>query len=267
MEKIQSFTIDHMILVPGIYVSRVDYIGPSREPVTTFGLRLVRPNFDEPMDPAAVHTIEHIGATFLRNNPAIKESLIYFGPMGCLTGFYLILAGEYNYSIDKPEYMKFVNIVIDMMRFIVRFNDIIPGYSPVECGNYTFHDLSQAKNIAGNFLVLYDTMGALLYEYPTHENNPGICMATSVNGTDKLSKAAKNAHDTMFYRDASAQIAFDIPDSGNYVKPIAAQTTIEQKQQRQQEPAITIDSSTKNQEPPQHTYTPVPNKVESYSLF
>ena len=94
MEKIESFTINHMVLEPGIYVSRKDNIG--KEVVTTFDLRMTRPNFEPVMNTAEVHTIEHLGATFLRNHEEYKDKTVYFGPMGCRTGFYLILAGDYK---------------------------------------------------------------------------------------------------------------------------------------------------------------------------
>ena len=102
MEKIESFTINHMVLEPGIYVSRKDNIG--KEVVTTFDLRMTRPNFEPVMNTAEVHTIEHLGATFLRNHEEYKDKTVYFGPMGCRTGFYLILAGDYKSNCHSSPF-------------------------------------------------------------------------------------------------------------------------------------------------------------------
>ena len=121
MEKIASFTIDHIKLEPGIYVSRKDNIGS--EVITTFDLRMTSPNDEPVMNTAEVHTIEHLGATFLRNHPLYKDRTIYFGPMGCRTGFYLLLAGDY-------ESKDIVGLITEMFEFIRDFHDEVPGASP-----------------------------------------------------------------------------------------------------------------------------------------
>ena len=137
MEKIASFTIDHLKLVPGVYVSRKDTIG--KEVITTFDLRMTSPNDEPVMNTAEVHTIEHMAATFLRNHPVYGNKTIYFGPMGCRTGFYLLLAGDYS-SKD------IVSLVIEMYEFIRDFKGEVPGASPKDCGNYLDMNLSMAKN-------------------------------------------------------------------------------------------------------------------------
>ena len=121
MEKIASFTIDHIKLEPGVYVSRKDTVGS--EVITTFDLRMTSPNDEPVMNTAEVPTIEHLGATFLRNHPLYKDKTIYFGPMGCRTGFYLLLAGNYT-SKD------IVGLIIEMFEFIRDFHDEVPGASP-----------------------------------------------------------------------------------------------------------------------------------------
>lgn len=143
MEKIASFTIDHTKLKPGIYISRKDRIGS--ETVTTLDLRMKEPNHGAVLTPPAIHTMEHIGATFLRNHKIYKEKTIYFGPMGCLTGFYLVLKGDLQSSEVVP-------VIQEMFSHIATFEGDIPGASPVECGNYSLMDLDQAREDARTYL-------------------------------------------------------------------------------------------------------------------
>ena len=143
MEKIASFTIDHIKLQPGIYVSRKDKIG--QEVVTTFDLRMTSPNEEPVMNTAEVHTIEHLGATYLRNKEEIRDKVIYFGPMGCRTGFYLLLAGDYA-SKD------IVALVTEMFEFIRDYRGEVPGASPKDCGNYLDMNLGMANYLADRYL-------------------------------------------------------------------------------------------------------------------
>ena len=137
MEKIISFTIDHIRLKPGIYVSRKDPAGS--ETVTTFDIRMTSPNDEPVMNTAEVHTIEHLGATFLRNHPVYKDRVLYFGPMGCRTGFYLLLVGDYTSEDILP-------LIREMYEFIRDFRGEVPGASPRDCGNYLDMNLkSEAK--------------------------------------------------------------------------------------------------------------------------
>ena len=158
MEKIASFTIDHIKLQPGIYVSRKDQIG--QEVVTTFDLRMTSPNEEPVMNTAEVHTIEHLGATYLRNKEEIRDKVIYFGPMGCRTGFYLLLAGDYA-SKD------IVALVTEMFEFIRDYRGEVPGASPKDCGNYLDMNLGMANYLADRYLekTLYGIDGAHLI-YP-----------------------------------------------------------------------------------------------------
>ena len=148
MEKIASFTIDHNRLQPGVYVSRKDSIGA--ETVTTFDLRMTSPNEEPVMNTAEVHTIEHLAATFLRNHPVYGSKTIYFGPMGCRTGFYLLLAGDYTSADIVP-------LMIEMYEFIRDYQDQVPGASPRDCGNYLDMNLGMANWLAKRYLdnVLY----------------------------------------------------------------------------------------------------------------
>lgn len=144
MEKIASFTIDHLRLLPGLYVSRRDRVGA--EVVTTFDLRMTRPNEEPVMNTAEVHTIEHLGATFLRNHPVWGGRTIYFGPMGCRTGFYLLLTGDYE-SKDILPLMK------EMFTFIRDFSEPVPGAAARDCGNYLDLNLPMANWYANRYLT------------------------------------------------------------------------------------------------------------------
>ncbi len=136
MEKIASFTIDHIRLKPGLYVSRQDRIGA--ETVTTFDLRVTSPNEEPVMNTAEMHAIEHLAATYLRNEPHWKQQVLYFGPMGCRTGFYLLLAGNYTSRDVLP-------LIIDCFRFIRDYTGEIPGATARDCGNYLDMNLPMAK--------------------------------------------------------------------------------------------------------------------------
>ena len=143
MEKIASFTVDHLKLEPGIYVSRKDKFKDTV--LTTFDIRLTAPNKEPVLNTAENHTIEHIGATFLRNHSVWKDRIVYFGPMGCRTGFYLIVYGDYSSRDIVP-------LVTEMFSFIADFEGEIPGAKENECGNYLDQNLAMAKWVANKFL-------------------------------------------------------------------------------------------------------------------
>ena len=143
MEKITSFTIDHLKLLPGVYVSRKDKVGESV--VTTFDIRMTRPNYEPVMNTAEVHAIEHLAATFLRNHEPIKDKVLYFGPMGCRTGFYLLLGGDYD-STDIVPLMR------ELFNFIANYEGEIPAACAKDCGNYLDMNLSMAKYWAKRYL-------------------------------------------------------------------------------------------------------------------
>lgn len=143
MEKITSFTIDHLKLLPGVYVSRKDHIGA--ETVTTFDIRMTRPNFEPVMNTAEVHTIEHLAATFLRNDAEYSERVMYFGPMGCRTGFYLLLAGDL-------ESKDIIPLITRLYEFMADFQDEVPGAAAKDCGNYLDMNLPMANYLAKKFL-------------------------------------------------------------------------------------------------------------------
>ncbi len=149
MEKITSFTINHLLLQPGVYVSRKDPVGSAV--VTTFDLRLTSPNEEPVMNTAEMHTIEHLAATFLRNHREYGSKTVYFGPMGCRTGFYLLLAGDY-------ESKDIIPLMVEMWEFIRDFEGDVPGASARDCGNYLDMNLPMAKYLAKRYLddVLYD---------------------------------------------------------------------------------------------------------------
>ena len=143
METIKSFTVDHKRLLPGVYVSRKDSTG--HDVVTTFNIRMTRPNFEPVMNTAEIHTLEHLGATFLRNHEEWGDKIIYFGPMGCRTGFYLLLAGDY-------ESEDIISLLREMFEFVCHFEGEIPGAAPEACGNYLDQNLPMAKYLAEKYL-------------------------------------------------------------------------------------------------------------------
>ena len=143
MEKITSFTIDHLKLLPGVYVSRKDMVGD--RVVTTFDIRMSRPNFEPVINTAELHAIEHLGATFLRNHKEWGKNILYFGPMGCRTGFYLLLNGDY-------ESKDIVSLLKEMFTFIKDFEGEVPGACAKDCGNYLDINLPMAKYVAAKYL-------------------------------------------------------------------------------------------------------------------
>ena len=169
MEKIKSFTIDHMTLLPGVYESRLDFVSPSDAfsetgsevidheqygekelyPISTYDIRITRPNFEPVMSTGEIHTIEHLGATYLRNRADLKYRVIYWGPMGCRTGFYLIMAGQIPLDTIR-------SLMIDTFRFVAAFEGEIPGAKPEECGNYSDMDLAAAKKRAEAYLKVLE---------------------------------------------------------------------------------------------------------------
>ncbi len=158
MDKIPSFTIDHNRLLRGIYVSRKDEVGG--ETVTTFDIRMKEPNREPVLGQGAIHTIEHLAATFLRNHPVWKERIIYWGPMGCLTGNYFLVRGDYS-SADILPLMK------ETFAFIAGYEGEIPGAAPRDCGNWKLHDLEDARREARKYLEeVLDNAGVDNLIYP-----------------------------------------------------------------------------------------------------
>ncbi|MGP1363125.1 MAG: S-ribosylhomocysteine lyase [Bacteroides sp.] len=143
MNKIPSFTIDHNRLLRGIYVSRLDQIG--NEFITTFDIRMKLPNREPAMDQRAIHTLEHLVATYLRNDAEWGAKIIYWGPMGCLTGNYLLIHGKYT-----PK--EIIPLLRDAFAFVVNFEGSIPGATPSDCGNYLLHNLELARKEAKTFI-------------------------------------------------------------------------------------------------------------------
>lgn len=142
-ENIPSFEVDHTKLIPGLYVSRIDKVG--KEVITTYDIRLVRPNQGLEFSTGAMHALEHLGAYYLRNQPDVKEKIIYFGPMGCRTGFYLVMAGYY-------EPLELVPLLRSAFNYIIQYNGVVPGATEKECGNYRDMNLAEAKAYAKKYL-------------------------------------------------------------------------------------------------------------------
>ena len=161
MELIKSFSVDHTLIIPGIFVSREDQVGG--DTVTTYDIRLKKPNREPAIDAAAMHTLEHIIATYLRNDPDWKDEIIYWGPMGCLTGFYLILKGD-----RSP--MEIYGLLLGAFKAVDTF-EYVPGATAVNCGNYLMHNLGMAKWYAAEFADYLESHedDKAIFEYPQTE--------------------------------------------------------------------------------------------------
>ncbi len=157
MKKIPSFTIDHNQLLPGIYVSRKDNVG--NDVVTTFDIRMKAPNREPALHPGALHTIEHLAATYLRNNEEWQDRIVYWGPMGCLTGNYLLMKGDM-----KSE--EIVKLMIDTFEFVANYDGVVPGTEPQDCGNYLLHDLPMARYEAKQYLNVLKNIKPENLNYP-----------------------------------------------------------------------------------------------------
>lgn len=161
MDLIPSFSVDHTKIVPGIFESRVDTVDGAF--VTTFDIRLKRPNVEPAIFPDAMHTIEHIVATYLRNHPVWKDQLIYWGPMGCLTGLYIIVKG-------RPAASELYSIILEAFKHLRDYEGEVPGASPVNCGYYRMHNLPMAKWEAGKYVeYLEEADRSAIFEYPKAE--------------------------------------------------------------------------------------------------
>lgn len=158
MKKIASFTIDHERLEPGIYVSRRDTT-PAGDVITTFDIRMTRPNREPALTPKSLHAMEHLAATFLRNHPEWQNRIVYWGPMGCCTGNYLLVQGECSSRDILP-------LISETMRFVAAFEGEVPGATPRDCGNYSFMDLDQAKKDARRYLEVLDNATDMNLNYP-----------------------------------------------------------------------------------------------------
>lgn len=158
MKKIASFTIDHERLEPGIYVSRRDTT-PAGDVITTFDIRMTRPNREPALTPKSLHAMEHLAATFLRNHEEWQNRIVYWGPMGCCTGNYLLVQGEYASRDILP-------LIRETMRFVAGFEGEVPGATPRDCGNYSFMDLDQAKKDARRYLDVLDNATDVNLNYP-----------------------------------------------------------------------------------------------------
>ena len=158
MELIESFSIDHRYIIPGIFLSRCDNVAGGK--VTTYDIRLKKPNREPAIDVSAMHSLEHIIATYLRNNPEWKDEVVYWGPMGCLTGFYLILKGN-----RKPE--ELYQLMLDSFECVEGYNEV-PGSTEENCGNYLLHNLPMAKWYAKEFVnyLKENKYNHLIFEYP-----------------------------------------------------------------------------------------------------
>ncbi|SFP88035.1 S-ribosylhomocysteine lyase /quorum-sensing autoinducer 2 (AI-2) synthesis protein LuxS [Butyrivibrio proteoclasticus] len=161
MDLIPSFSVDHTKIIPGIFTSRVDTLGDYK--VTTYDIRVTRPNVEPAVDVAAMHSLEHIIATFLRNDPDWKDQIIYWGPMGCLTGFYLIMKGN-----REPKEIH--DLLLRAFQSVENTEEV-PGASAVNCGNYLMHNLEIAKWHARKFAAYLaeNANNSMIFEYPKSE--------------------------------------------------------------------------------------------------
>ena len=161
MDLIPSFAVDHTKIVPGIFESRVDEVNGAY--VTTFDIRVKRPNVEKAVSDAAMHTMEHVIATYLRNDAEWKDKLVYWGPMGCLTGFYMIVKG-------RPASSELYDIILAAFRYMRDYEGEVPGATPQNCGNYLLHDLKAAKEEAAKYVdYLEKADKSQIFEYPKTE--------------------------------------------------------------------------------------------------
>ena len=158
MERIASFSIDHRTLLPGLYLSRQDTMPGTEYKISTFDIRMSRPNREPVMDTGAAHAIEHLGATYLRNDSVWKDRIIYFGPMGCRTGFYLVVAGDYASK-------GVLELIVDLFRWIASFEGEVPGATEAECGHYEDICLNDAKQWAMRYVDVLEKITAARLEY------------------------------------------------------------------------------------------------------
>ena len=214
MEKITSFTIDHLKLVPGLYVSRKDCAG--EQVITTFDIRMTNPNEEPVMNTAEVHTIEHLGATFLRNHRDYASKTLYFGPMGCRTGFYLLLVGDYE-SKDIVPLMK------EMFAFIADFNGDVPGAAAKDCGNYLDMNLPMANYMAKRYLTevlenitekQLDALEENIYLSEFH---------ASKGHAQKLTELDDQFHDILYEACSSKMLEHQLRDFHEYVRRMRKQ--------------------------------------------
>lgn len=159
MEKIASFRINHETLEPGIYLSRQD-VTENGDVVSTFDIRMTRPNREPALAPQALHAMEHLAATYLRNHPEWSHRVVYWGPMGCCTGNYLLLSGNFKSRDILP-------LIMETMRFVADFEGDIPGASPRDCGNWTYMDLAAAKIAAAKYLSMLENATEVNLSYPS----------------------------------------------------------------------------------------------------
>ena len=161
MDLIPSFAVDHTRIVPGIFESRVDEVNGAY--VTTFDIRVKRPNVEKAVSDAAMHTMEHVIATYLRNDAEWKDKLVYWGPMGCLTGFYMIVKG-------RPKSSELYDVILAAFRYMRDYEGEVPGATPENCGNYLLHDLKAAKEEAAKYVdYLEKADKSQIFEYPKTE--------------------------------------------------------------------------------------------------
>lgn len=165
MKLIPSFAVDHTNLQPGIYISRTDEV--AGQYITTYDIRMTAPNQEPALAPSAIHTIEHLVATFLRNNEQWKDRIIYWGPMGCLTGNYLIIKGQY--PCEEIRDLMFL-----AFQYVVDYDDVVPGTTPATCGNCLLHDLPMAKYESKRYIQRLKE--SFCCEYP------GVERPTDLNG-------------------------------------------------------------------------------------
>lgn len=178
--------IDHMRLVPGIYLEKTS------GDVSLIDVRMKRPNFDTPLSPEVSHTIEHMGTMFMERHPALSDKFVCLSPRGCFTGFRIVLNGNFS----GENFGKAIVAVLSMMEFIVGYkgNAASVGFDPESCGDYTLVDIDGAQTECANFIVLHETFGCLgLRDYPTEESNPGIETSTHIDDCDVVNTDLKRA--------------------------------------------------------------------------
>ena len=179
MNKVNNDVVNYMCLVPGIYVQRKTIVGGKF--VTNIDIRVKRPNFEECMSPQIAHTVEELANLYIENDVDLKDYVICFAPMACMTSFLFVVKGNFDYNEDKKTYMALVGKIMDMFRFIVNYKKELPNNTSLTNANCQLNDLLGAQWLAANMLVMYEDFDMLMYEYPTPEGCPSISMSRKIN--------------------------------------------------------------------------------------
>ena len=258
MNKVNNEVVNYMCLVPGIYVQRKTIVGGKF--VTNIDIRVKRPNFEECMSPQIAHTVEELGNLYIENDDALKDYVICFGPMACMTSFLFVVKGNFDYNEDKKTYMALVGKIMDMFRFIVNYKKELPNNTSLTNANCQLNDLLGAQWLAANMLVMYEDFDMLMYEYPTPEGCPSISMSRKFN--EHIERMKPYRVSDYISDDEIAEIKKRVADKFEEYHTVYAP-----KEKIDLTPTKTIDSSIVTEVKTSKRKKKVVTTVESFELF